>query len=176
MRSVLAIRTADEIARIKLDSILVREYFQGDTGDVALCVCDLAVALSIQQPEVVEAAGLAELQDIGINILANRFCQTEIKYCSFYYGCVADRDAVLVHRNKGIRMDLKIMVIDKAVCVTVQIPVAVVGHIDRRIRIRNAVIVNDNLIVICECVRDRNLELSGISLKVRDFCFLHIHG
>ena len=56
------------------------------------------------------------------------------------------------------------MVIDVTVHVPVQIPVTVIGHIDRRICIRNAVIVNDDLIVIRECVGDGNLELPRVSL------------
>ena len=115
---------------------------------------------------MIVAGTVLDLLVISIDVLANWLRSTEIKRSSLYETNLSRRNRCLIDRNIEISINLTDLIVDSGsrICYSLQREETVIGEVDDRLLVRCGHILDNKLVIVCECIYHRCADFSCITL------------
>ena len=121
-------------------------------------------ALPVDNPVVVVAVTENQLLIVIVDASPDSGRRSEIHRRSLDRPKFARGDQSLIDRRKTVRVQREFVIQNVAIAFARQIEVTVLAEIDRRSFVGCGFVVNDQLVVVGQCISHSNLQIAGIAI------------
>ena len=160
-------RVLDEVTAVELNAGRVGVDLHCTSGKLVVSLASLYGSLGLAALEVEAVVVTAcdnKILIVGVDILADLLCDSEVEGSSLYATKLAGRNKVLVNGEIGISIKLKLDGIYVTCRIAAEVEVRVVSEVNDGGLIGSSVVVDLPAVLLGESISNREVEVSGESL------------